>query len=173
MQKPPIPPPTAYLKSAPEPTPDLDPPRVFKMSLWKMFAVGGGLGAVGLVMRGFLEYGRNISWLGLIIGLLGGEICGFVLTVIGIHYFKTIVDEQGIRGLDAWSRRCNLAWSEIVSVSPINILGFKYVRLLSDSKPPLWLPLSFSDKVGLRAAVLKRAGANNPLKLWFEQHPVL
>ena len=46
----------------------------------------------------------------------------------------------------------------------INVLGLRYLRVLSSATPrPLWVPLFLADMPGLCAAIADRTGLNHPL----------
>jgi len=83
------------------------------------------------MMRNIIMYGLFY----LILGVLFG----------GSQWFMSVKFEpDGIKGFDLLYRKQYLKWADNLAVSKVNLLGFKYLRLLHSEKGiTLWIPLFF------------------------------
>jgi hypothetical protein len=75
------------------------------------------------------------------------------------------VDAEGIGGRDNWHIYRWVAWSEIDSVSPMLIPGYRFVWVNAAGRNhAFWLPLFLTDMHGFRKAVARYADEDNPLR---------
>ena len=82
------------------------------------------------------------------------------------------VDPQGIGGRNNRLVYHRLDWSEIESVEPWLLPGYRYLQVNGAGKRwVFWLPLFLTDMPQLRAAVARYAPPENPLRQYLEQHP--
>lgn len=82
------------------------------------------------------------------------------------------VDSNGIGGRNNQLVYHRLAWSEIESVEPWLIPGYRYLQVNGFGKRrAFWLPLFLTDMPGFRAAVAQYAPPGNPLRDYLAQHP--
>ena len=146
----------------------------FRISLWRpwlmaltllalpaalgvaIFVVGGKLAAAAVILLGFA--GVAVALL-LPIGLTVGT-------------SRWHVDPYGIGGRNNYLVYHRLDWSEIESVEPWLIPGYRYLQVNGVSKRrAFWLPLFLTDMPGLRSAVARYAPPQNPLRRYLEKHP--
>jgi hypothetical protein len=82
------------------------------------------------------------------------------------------VDPDGIGGPNNQLVYHRLNWSEIASVQPWLIPGYRYVQVNAVGKRwAFWLPLFLTDMPRLRSAVARYAPPGNPLRRFLEEHP--
>ncbi len=82
------------------------------------------------------------------------------------------VDPDGIGGRNNYLVYHRLDWSEIESVEPWLIPGYRYLQVNAVGKRrAFWLPLFLTDMPGLRSAVARYAPPGNPLRRYLEKHP--
>lgn len=101
-------------------------------------------------------------------------VAAFLLLPIGlaVRVSRWDVDPTGIGGRNNQLVYHRLEWSEIESVEPWLIPGYRYVQINGAGKRRLfWLPLFLTDMQGFRAAVARYASPENPLRRYLEQHP--
>lgn len=101
-------------------------------------------------------------------------VAAFLLLPIGlaVRVSRWDVDPTGIGGRNNQLVYHRLEWSEIESVEPWLIPGYRYVQINGAGKRRLfWLPLFLTDMPGFRAAVARYASPENPLRRYLEQHP--
>ena len=146
----------------------------FRISLWRpwlmaltllalpaalgvaIFVVGGKLAAAAVILLGFA--GVAVALL-LPIGLTVGT-------------SRWHVDPYGIGGRNNYLVYHRLDWSEIESVEPWLIPGYRYLQVNGVGKRwAFWLPLFLTDMPGLRSAVARYAPPGNPLRRYLEKHP--
>src|SRR6266566_7766017 len=78
----------------------------------------------------------------------------------------------GIGGRNNYLVYHRLDWSEIESVEPWLIPGYRYLQVNAVGKRrAFWLPLFLTDMPGLRSAVARYAPPGNPLRHYLEKHP--
>jgi hypothetical protein len=62
-----------------------------------------------------------------------------------------------------------LPWDQIERVAPSNVLGLRYVKAYRKGRRwAWWFPLYLADEDGFRRAVIERAPARNPFRMFFE-----
>jgi hypothetical protein len=126
-------------------------------ALGMAFSIGeGGLAAAATILLGFAAVA--------VVLLLA---IGFAVRVSRWH-----VDPNGIGGRNNSLVYRRLDWSEIESVEPWLIPGYRYLQVKDlDKRRAFWLPLFLTDMPGLRSAVAQYAPPGNPLRRYLEQHP--
>ena len=147
---------------------------IFRISLWRpwmmaltllalpaalgvaIFVVGGKLAAAAVILLGFA--GIAVALL-LPIGLTVGT-------------SRWHIDPYGIGGRNNYLVYHRLDWSEIESVEPWLMPGYRYLQVNGVGKRwAFWLPLFLTDMPGLRSAVARYAPPGNPLRRYLEKHP--
>jgi len=145
----------------------------FRISLWRPWllvltplAVLAALGVAVAVVAGELTAAATI--------LLGfATVAVALLLVIGLAVgaSRWHVDPNGIGGRNNLLVYHRLDWSEIESVEPWLLPGYRYVQVNGVGKRwAFWLPLFLTDMPGLRSAVARYAPPENPLRRYLEQH---
>jgi hypothetical protein len=82
------------------------------------------------------------------------------------------VDQHGVGGRNNYLVYNRLDWSEIESVEPWLIPGYRYLQVNGvRQRWVFWLPLFLTDMPGFREAVSKYAPLENPLRHYLEQYP--
>jgi hypothetical protein len=146
----------------------------FRISPWRPWllaitplALLAALSLVGPVVRGELAIAAGI--------LLGLAVIAVALMLpIGlvVSMSRWHVDPNGIGGRNNWLVYHRLEWSEIKSVKPWLIPGYRYLQMNGGGKRwVFWLPLFLTDMPGLRSAVTRYAPPGNPLRRYLENHP--
>ena len=80
-------------------------------------------------------------------------------------------EQDGIGGRNRLLVYHRLHWSEIESVEPWLIPGYRYLQVNGGGKRwAFWLPLFLTDMPGLRSAVACYAPPDNPLRRYLERH---
>jgi hypothetical protein len=146
----------------------------FRIPLWRPwllavtpFALLAALGAVITIAAGELAAASRI-----LLGLAGFAVALLVPIGLSVWAIRWHVDPHGIGGRNNWLVYHHLEWSDIESVEPWLIPGYRYVQVNGVGKRwAFWLPLFLTDMPGLRAAVARYAPPGNPLRHYLEQHP--
>ena len=146
----------------------------FRISLWRpwllaltVLALPAALGVALSVVGGKLAAAQAILlvFAGVAVALLLP--IGFAVWASRWH-----VDPDGIGGPNNSLVYHRLNWSEIESVQPWLIPGYRYLQVNGVSKRwAFWLPLFLTDMPGLRSAVARYAPPGNPLRRYLEKHP--
>ena len=148
----------------------------FRITLWRPWLLAISplalLAALGVAIT--LANGQIAAASAILLGLAGLAVA--LLVPIGLSVWATRwhVDPHGIGGRNNWLVYHRLDWSEIESVEPWLIPGYRYVQVNGVGKRwAFWLPLFLTDMPGLRAAVARYAPPENPLRRYLEQHPAV
>ncbi len=146
----------------------------FRISLWRpwllaltVLALPAALGVALSVVGGKLAAAQAILlvFAGVAVALLLP--IGFAVWASRWH-----VDPDGIGGPNNSLVYHRLNWSEIESVQPWLIPGYRYLQINGVGKRwAFWLPLFLTDMPGLRSAVAQYAPPGNPLRRFLEKHP--
>ncbi len=146
----------------------------FRISPWRPWllalaplAVLAALGEIISIMRGDLATVVRIllTFAGVAVVMLLPM--GLVAWVSRWH-----VDPVGIGGRNTWLVYHRLAWSDIESVKPWLLPGYRYLQVNGVGKRwVFWLPLFLTDMLEFRSAVARYAPPENPLRRYLEQHP--
>ena len=151
------------------------PRLTFRITLWRPWflaitplALLAALGVAVLVATGQRAAATSI--------LLGFAALAVVLLLpigLAVRASRWHVDPSGIGGRNNWLVYHRLDWSEIDSVEPWLLPGYRYVQVNGAGKRrAFWLPLFLTDMIGFRSAVARYAPPGNPLRDYLEQHPL-
>jgi hypothetical protein len=150
------------------------PRLTFRITLWRPWLLAltplALLAVLGLVIS--IVAGELAVATGILLGLAG--VAGALLLPIGlaVRASRWRVDPDGIGGRNNWLVYHRLDWSEIESVEPWLIPGYRYLQVNGVGKRwAFWLPLFLTDMSGLRSAVAHYAPPENPLRRYLEKHP--
>lgn len=101
-------------------------------------------------------------------------VADFIWVVIYVSCGQVQVTADGFSIPACWSPAQHIAWAEIVSVTPINLVGWRYLRVCSKSGARrLWLPLFLADESGFVTALARCTDRHNPLRRYFDPACVL
>jgi hypothetical protein len=93
----------------------------------------------------------------------------FVPIAIAVATSRWDVDADGIGGRDNWHIYRRVTWSDVASVTPLPLPGYRFVWVNSRwRRKAFWLPLFLTDMEGFRDAVTQYAPAKNPLRRYLE-----
>jgi hypothetical protein len=101
----------------------------------------------------------------------------FVLPVVGlvllasvlvVALFKVHVAEWGLRSFDFWGQYHEIEWAEMEDARPTNLLGLRYLRVLSPGRGTLWVPLFLAEQERFYKLVRDLAGPDHPLVVALE-----
>jgi len=150
--------------------------QTFRITLWRPWLLAvtplALLAALGVVA--VLISGNRAAAMVILLGFAG--VAGVLLLLIGlvVRVNRWHVDPNGIGGRNNMLVYHRLNWSEIESVEPWLIPGYRYLQVNGGGKRwAFWLPLFLTDMPGLRAAVARYAPPENPLRHYLEKHPTL
>ena len=146
----------------------------FRITLWRPWllaliplALLASLGVAIFVVGGILAAAPVI-----LLGFAGVAVALLLLIGLTVGTSRWHVDPDGIGGRNNSLVYHRLDWSEIESVEPWLIPGYRYLQVNGVSKRwAFWLPLFLTDMSGLRSAVARYAPPGNPLRRYLEQHP--
>jgi hypothetical protein len=148
----------------------------FRITLWRPWLLAVSpfalLAALGVAIT--LANGQIAAASYILLGLAGLAVA--LLVPIGLSVWATRwhVDPSGIGGRNNMLVYNHLKWSDIESVEPWLIPGYRYVQVNGAGKRwAFWLPLFLTDMPGLLAAVARYAPPDNPLRRYLEQHPAV
>ena len=146
----------------------------FRITPWRPWLLAvtllAPLAAAGVAVS--VAAGEPTAAAGLLLGFAG--VAAALLVPIGLaaRVSRWHVDPGGIGGRNNLLIYRRLAWSEIASVEPWPIPGYRYLQVNGIGRRRVfWLPLFLTDMPGLRAAVARYAPPDNPLRRYLEEHP--
>jgi hypothetical protein len=115
--------------------------------------------------------GQAGAWIGCAVALAVSSVVVLIPITISAATHRWHVDAEGIGGRDHWYVYRKVDWSEIASVSPRLIPGYRYLWVNSLSRcHAFWLPLFLTDMEGFRDAVARYAPPDNPVRRSLEEH---
>ena len=127
----------------------------FRITLWRPWLLAitplGLLAALGVVAA--LILGNRAAAMVILLGFAG--VAGVLLLLIGlvVRVNRWHVDPNGIGGRNNMLVYHRLNWSEIESVEPWLIPGYRYLQVNGAGKRwAFWLPLFLTDMPGLGGA---------------------
>ncbi|HEX9132768.1 MAG TPA: hypothetical protein VF844_10785 [Ktedonobacteraceae bacterium] len=146
----------------------------FRITLWRpwllaltLLALFAALGVALSVVAGELA-----ATVGILLGFAGVAVALLLPIGLVVRASRWHLDPDGIGGRNNLLVYHRLDWSEIESVEPWLIPGYRYLQVNGVGKRwAFWLPLFLSDMPGLRSAVARYAPPENPLRRYLEQHP--
>jgi hypothetical protein len=128
------------------------------------------LAALGVALS--LAGGALIAAVVILLSFAGVAVILLLAIGLTIWVSRWHVDPHGIGGPNNWLVYHRLDWSEIESIQPWLIPGYRYLQVNGAGKQwVFWLPLFLTDMPGLRSAVARYAPPGNPLRLYLEKHP--
>jgi hypothetical protein len=146
---------------------------IFRISLWRpwllaitLLAPLPALGVIVSVVAGSLAAAASV--------LLGFAAIAVVLLLpigLSVRTSRWHVSAAGIGGRNNALVYHHLSWSEIESVEPWLIPGYRYLQVNGRGKRhAFWLPLFLTDMPSFRSAVARSAPSTNPLRQYLEAH---
>jgi hypothetical protein len=146
---------------------------IFRISLWRpwllaitLLAPLPALGVIVSVVAGSLAAAASV--------LLGFAAIAVVLLLpigLSVSASRWHVSAAGIGGRNNALVYHRLSWSEIESVEPWLIPGYRYLQVNGRGKRhAFWLPLFLTDMPSFRSAVARSAPPTNPLRRYLETH---
>ena len=148
--------------------------RTFRITPWRPWLLAltllAPLAAAGAIVA--VVAGESAAGAGILLVFAG--VAAALLVPIGLaaRVSRWHVDPDGIGGRNNWLAYRRLAWSEIASVEPWPIPGYRYLQVNGVGKRwAFWLPLFLTDMPGFRAAVARYAPPANPLRRYLAEHP--
>lgn len=148
-------------------------PLTFHITLWRPWllaltplALLAALGVAASVAAG--EWGAAM---GILLGFAAVAVALLLPIGLVVRASRWHVDPNGIGGRNNRLVYHRLDWSEIESVEPWLIPGYRYVQVNGAGKRwVFWLPLFLNDMPAFRSAVARYAPLGNPLRRYLEQH---
>ena len=114
--------------------------------------------------------GERAAAAGILLGFAGVAAALLLPIGLAVRVSRWHVDPNGIGGRNNWLAYRRLAWSEITSVEPWPIPGYRYLQVNgAGRRRAFWLPLFLTDMPGLRSAVVRYAPPGNPLRRYLEE----
>ena len=146
----------------------------FRISLWRPWLLAltplALLAALGVAI--FVVGGKLAAAESILLGFAGVAVVLLLPIGLTVGTSRWHVDPDGIGGRNNYLVYHRLDWSEIESVEPWLIPGYRYLQVNAVGKRrAFWLPLFLTDMPGLRSAVARYAPPGNPLRHYLEQHP--
>jgi hypothetical protein len=144
----------------------------FRITFWRPwllaltpFALLAALGVAFSVIAGELAAAA-----GILLGFAGVAVALLLPIGLAVWASRWHVDPNGTGGRNNWLRYHRLDWSEIESVEPYLIPGYRYLQVNgAGQRWAFWLPLFLTDMPGLRSAVARYAPPGNPLRRYLEK----
>lgn len=146
----------------------------FQISIWRPWILAllpfALLMAVGVLFA--IMGGHPAVAVGFLLAFAGIAVLLLLLISLVVRISRWHVDPRGIGGRNNMLTYHRLDWSEIASVEPWLLPGYRYVQINSaDRRWVFWLPLFLTNMTGLRSAVARYAPPGNPLRSYLEKHP--
>ena len=133
-----------------------------------VFGFSGLLGVCILLAR----YGLSINPVGLVAGVSVGAVLCLALTALAVYGFPLYVAPSGIRCYNFWGLYRTVAWGDIESARPFDLLVLRYLVVQAQGGDTIFVPLFLSNMQRFRESVKGYAGENNPLVRELEKGPV-
>jgi hypothetical protein len=120
--------------------------------------VGAGL-TIALQAMGHVGYGV-VSYMFLqLLSII------YLWAVVGAYIvaklFAVKLTGDAIRGRTFWGTARSLEWSNVSDMRPLNIVGFRFLRIYpKEGGAPLWVPLFVKKKAEFLAAIESRASTS-------------
>jgi hypothetical protein len=146
----------------------------FRITLWRPWLLALALLALpaALVVALFVVGGNLAAATAILLGFAGVAVALLLPIGLTVGTSRWHVDPDGIGGRNNYLVYHRLDWSEIESVEPWLIPGYRYLQVNGISKRrAFWLPLFLTDMPGFRSAVAHYAPPANPLRRYLEEHP--
>jgi hypothetical protein len=145
----------------------------FGISLWRPWLLAltplALLAALGVAVS--VVVGKGTAATSLLLGFVAVAVALLLPIGLAVRASCWHVDPNGIGGRNNWLVYHRLDWSEIESVEPYLLPGYRYLQVNGVSKRwAFWLPLFLTDMPGLRTAVVRYAPPTNPLRRYLENH---
>jgi hypothetical protein len=146
------------------------PIQSFRMSFWWLagyiMAAAAGIGvplAVAILVC-TSRVPRFEVLLAAVAGAVAADEALALLSVLAlVAYFRVRVGPGGLGGFDPWGRYREVAWADIRSARPVNVLGLRYVRAYAaKARATLSVPLFLRDRDGFCRLVRRYAGPEHP-----------
>jgi hypothetical protein len=149
-----------------------EPPEVFRISPLRPWFLAAEIlaifAAIGVIAA--LHEGRTFMVPGILTGWAVLSALAFIPIGLAAATSRWDVDAEGIGGRDNWHIYRRVDWSDIDSVTPLLLPGYRFVWVNSRGRrKAFWLPLFLTDMDGFRAAVAQHAPAKNPLRRYLEK----
>jgi hypothetical protein len=146
----------------------------FRITLWRPWLLAvtplALLAALG-VIASFVS-GKPAAAVSILLGFAGVAVALLLPIGLAVWVSRWHIDPNGIGGRNNMLVYHHLDWSEIESVEPWLIPGYRYVQVNGVSKRrAFWLPLFLTDMPRFRAAIAQYAPPANPLRRYLEQYP--
>jgi len=146
----------------------------FRITLWRPWLLAltplALLAALGVAVS--VVAGELAAAPGILLGLAGVAVALLLPIGLAVWASRWHVDPDGIGGRNNSLVYNRLDWSEIESIEPRLIPGYRYLQVNGVGKRrAFWLPLFLSDMPGFRSAVARYAPPTNPLRRYLEQQP--
>jgi hypothetical protein len=145
----------------------------FRITLWRPWLLAltplALLAALGVAVS--VAAGELAVAAGILLGFAGVALVLLLPIGLAVGASRWNVDPNGIGGRNNWLVYHRLDWSEIESVEPWLLPGYRYLQVNGGKRRAFWLPLFLTDMPGLRSAVARFAPPENPLRRYLEQHP--
>ena len=151
-----------------------EPQLTFRIPLWRPWLLAVALLALPAVVGVAVATVAGQPALARVVLLLlaGAAVASLLPIGLAVLVSRWHVDANGIGGRNNWLVYHRLEWSEIESVEPWSIPGYRYLQVNGGGRRwAFWLPLFFTDMPGFRAAVARYAAPENPVRRYLEEHP--
>jgi len=94
-------------------------------------------------------------------GLLGSAVLSL--------FFRTRVDDEGVRAYDFWGRPRTVSWGDVTECKGFQFACLPFVRIFTaNGKRPLWVPLFHARQQAFEEHLLRVLDAANPLRVFLE-----
>src|SRR5262245_37985591 len=146
----------------------------FRITVWRPWllavAMAGLVAAVLLAVNALT--GTVAAAVPVLLVLAGGAVVLLLPIGWAVWVSRWQAGPHGVGGPNNWLAYRHLDWSEIDSVEPWLIPGYRYLQVNgAGERWAFWLPLFLTNMEGFRAAVLRYAPPENPLRRYLEKHP--
>jgi hypothetical protein len=151
----------------------MDTPLVFRISPLRPWLLAVEILAIPAFIGCIVSAanGQGAQLLGILMGyaVISGVV--FIPIAIAAATSRWDVDAEGIGGRDNWHIYRRVEWSEIDSVTPFLLPGYRFVWVNTGYRRKVfWLPLFLTDMAGFQEAVARYAPRKNPLRRYLERH---
>ena len=148
----------------------------FRITLWRPWLLAvtplALLAAVGMALS--VVAGKLATATTILLGFAGVGVVLLLPIALAVGVSRWHVDPDGIGGRNNQLVYHRLDWFEIESVEPWLIPGYRYLQINGVGKRrAFWLPLFLTDMPGFRAAIVRYAPPENPLRRYLEQHSAI
>jgi hypothetical protein len=144
----------------------------FRMLFWTFLGwvllISISIGVPLGLLTAFLLFGTLLPPVTLLLVIVtavaGGEVVAVLAVALFVAFLKVHVGPDGLRACNAWGLYRTVAWADMLSARPVNMMGMRFLRVhTTGALLPLSVPLFLHDFERFCSLVRQYAGPDHLL----------